>query len=67
MNPVTNSTAVRPPTPAQGSWLGQLSGPERATLFATFGGWALDGMDVMVYSPLAVGRWMAWTSWSTAS
>jgi len=47
MSPVTASPA-NPPT--QGSWLTQLSGPERATLFATFGGWALDGMDVMVYS-----------------
>jgi MFS family permease len=30
--------------------LTQLSPSERSTLFATFGGWALDGMDVMVYS-----------------
>ncbi len=60
MNSVTRSTAVRPPTPTQGSWLGQLSSPERATLFATFGGWALDGMDVMVYSfviPSLIAAW----------
>jgi len=50
MNPVTASPAKPPATAAQGSWLTQLSGSERATLFATFGGWALDGMDVMVYS-----------------
>ena len=49
MNPVTASPA-RPPATTQGSWLTQLSGPERSTLFATFGGWALDGMDVMVYT-----------------
>ena len=50
MNPVANSPVVSPSKSSQGSWLTQLSGPERATLFATFGGWALDGMDVMVYS-----------------
>jgi len=49
MSPVTASPA-NPPATTQGSWLTQLSGPERSTLFATFGGWALDGMDVMVYS-----------------
>jgi MFS family permease len=31
-------------------WLLDLSPRERSTLIATFGGWALDGMDVMVYS-----------------
>jgi MFS family permease len=31
-------------------WIRQLSGPERAAFVATFGGWMLDGMDVMVYS-----------------
>ena len=50
MNPTTTSPAASPTVTAQGSWLTQLSAPERATLFATFGGWALDGMDVMVYS-----------------
>ena len=50
MNPVANSPVVSSSSSSQGSWLTQLSGPERATLFATFGGWALDGMDVMVYS-----------------
>ena len=50
MNPVTTSPSVTPPPPTQGSWLTQLSPPERSTLFATFGGWALDGMDVMVYT-----------------
>ncbi len=34
----------------RGWWLGRLDGEERATLIATFAGWMLDGMDVMVYS-----------------
>ena len=36
--------------PATRSWIRQLSAPERAAFIATFGGWMLDGMDVMVYS-----------------
>ncbi len=56
----TNSRTVSTPSPTQGSWLGQLSGPERATLFATFGGWALDGMDVMVYSFVISALMAAW-------
>lgn len=31
-------------------WLLDLTHAERSTLVATFGGWALDGMDVMIYS-----------------
>jgi MFS family permease len=31
-------------------WLVELSKTERAALFATFAGWMLDGMDVMIYS-----------------
>jgi len=41
-------------------WLLDLSPRERSTLIATFGGWALDGMDVMVYSfviPSLVTMW----------
>ncbi len=41
-------------------WLLDLAPHERSTLFATFGGWALDGMDVMVYSfviPSLVALW----------
>jgi MFS family permease len=34
----------------QGYWLRRLDREERATLIATFAGWMLDGMDVMVYS-----------------
>lgn len=32
------------------AWLTQLDRSERTTLIATFAGWMLDGMDVMVYS-----------------
>ena len=45
---------------ASGSWLSQLSPTERSTMVATFGGWALDGMDVMVYSfviPSLIAAW----------
>jgi MFS family permease len=31
-------------------WITQLNPQERSTLVATFAGWMLDGMDVMVYS-----------------
>jgi MFS family permease len=34
----------------QRNWLSQLNARERTTLVATFSGWMLDGMDVMVYS-----------------
>jgi MFS family permease len=35
---------------ASGWWMRQLSAAERHAFIATFGGWMLDGMDVMVYS-----------------
>ena len=35
---------------ASGWWMRQLTLPERHAFIATFGGWMLDGMDVMVYS-----------------
>ena len=41
-------------------WILALTSDERATLIATFGGWALDGMDVMVYSfviPTLIAAW----------
>lgn len=49
----TNDAARRP-------WIFQLSSLERATLFATFSGWMLDGMDLMVYSfvlPTLIAVW----------
>ncbi len=42
------------------AWISELSPPERSTLVATFGGWGLDGMDVMVYSfviPSLIAAW----------
>jgi len=56
------STTLKPASspPAGGSWLSQLSPKEKSALLATFGGWALDGMDVMVYSfviPSLIAAW----------
>jgi MFS family permease len=42
------------------TWLAELTPAERNTLIATFSGWALDGMDVMVYSfvvPTLIAIW----------
>jgi len=42
------------------SWLGQLSAKERVTMRGCFGGWALDAMDVQLYSlviPTLVAAW----------
>ncbi|MHB8202289.1 MAG: MFS transporter [Desulfomonilaceae bacterium] len=52
----SNSKSCNPPT----FWISELSPTERHTLFATFLGWALDGMDVMVYSfviPSLIAAW----------
>ena len=41
-------------------WLIQLQSGERTTLFATFAGWMLDGMDVMIYTfvmPSLIALW----------
>jgi len=41
-------------------WIFDLTTNERSTLIATFGGWALDGMDAMVYSfviPTLIAAW----------
>ena len=41
-------------------WLASVTPQERSTLVATFGGWMLDGMDVMVYSfviPTLIVQW----------
>jgi MFS family permease len=55
----TNSPATATFT-NQRPWIFDLTGPERSTLVATFAGWALDGMDVMVYSfviPTLIAAW----------
>src|ERR1700747_58527 len=41
-------------------WIFDLTGDERATLIATFGGWALDGRDVMVYSVVFPTLMVTW-------
>jgi MFS family permease len=49
-----------PPAKHQPSWILQLTPQERSTLVATFGGWALDGLDVMAYSfviPSLIAAW----------
>ncbi len=56
----TTSSKQPSPPPTQGVWLTRLSPKEKSTLVATFGGWALDGMDVMVYSfviPSLIAAW----------
>jgi MFS family permease len=47
-------------TSSEQIWIRQLSAPERAAFVATFSGWMLDGMDVMVYSlvlPTLIAAW----------
>lgn len=42
------------------SWYGELSPPERRTFWACFCGWALDAMDVQIYSfviPALIAAW----------
>ncbi len=56
----SGSIEARAPARPAGLWMAQLSAPERSTMVATFGGWALDGMDVMVYSfviPSIIAVW----------
>ena len=48
------------PPPHAPAWILQLTPQERSTLLATFGGWALDGLDLMVYSfviPSLIAAW----------
>jgi MFS family permease len=45
---------------AKKTWLAELTPGERHTLVATFGGWALDGMDLMAYTfvvPSLIATW----------
>jgi len=44
----------------QPAWIFELTPQERSTLIATFGGWALDGLDVMVYSFVIPSLIVAW-------
>ena len=45
---MTGTDATRGET-ARLSWYKELSGPEKRTFWAAFGGWALDAMDVQIY------------------
>jgi MFS family permease len=57
MNPSRN---LQPVPAVVHSWIFDLTTNERATLVATFGGWALDGMDLMIYSfviPTLIALW----------
>jgi MFS family permease len=49
-----------PPRKREPPWIRQLTSQERNTLVATFGGWALDGLDVMVYSFVIPSLIVAW-------
>ncbi len=52
--------SLDPSVQADRVWIFDLTPDERSTLIATFGGWALDGMDVMVYSfviPTLIAAW----------
>jgi len=49
-----------PPATHQPAWILELTPQERGTLIATFGGWALDGLDVMVYSFVIPSLIVAW-------
>lgn len=54
-NPVIETTSS-----SDRLWIFDLTTGERSTLIATFGGWALDGMDVMIYSfviPTLIALW----------
>jgi len=47
---IVDDSSARDSEPQTGLWIGQLSSVERSAFVATFSGWMLDGMDVMVYS-----------------
>ncbi|MDB5367179.1 MAG: major facilitator superfamily 1, partial [Rhodospirillales bacterium] len=43
------------------TWYGELSPPERRTFWACFSGWALDAMDVQIYSFVIPSLITAWS------
>ena len=60
MDTTFNPTTAPAKKQGHAAWFTELSPPERSTFIATFGGWALDGMDVMVYSfviPSLIAAW----------
>ncbi len=55
-----NESSIEASATPEKFWLSQLDTEERSTLIATFSGWMLDGMDVMVYSfvlPSLIAIW----------
>jgi hypothetical protein len=58
MNSTTTDAALtageQPGATGLAAFYGAMSGPERRTFWACFSGWALDGMDFMIY-PLVIG------------
>jgi MFS family permease len=56
---VSEPSTTAPPTRKQ-LWLLQLHSEERSALVATFAGWMLDGMDVMVYSFVLPSLMLLW-------
>ena len=57
---MNSSRDLQPSSAVVQPWILDLTANERATLVATFGGWALDGMDVMIYSfviPTLIAVW----------
>jgi MFS family permease len=60
LTPTSLPRSMPPSPPGKAFWLLDLTRQERATLIATFGGWGLDGMDVMIYSfviPTLMTQW----------
>jgi MFS family permease len=57
---MNSSRDLQPVSAGVRTWIFDLTANERTTLVATFGGWALDGMDVMIYSfviPTLIALW----------
>ena len=55
---MTSSEALQPDKPRL--WLRDLTPVERSTFIATFGGWAVDGLDVTIYTfvmPTLIALW----------
>jgi MFS family permease len=55
-----STLAIPKQTSLRWGWISDLSESEFATMFATFMGWTLDGMDVMVFSfvlPTLIATW----------
>jgi MFS family permease len=56
----TDESAENDSPSSSGSWISGMSRQERSAFVATFSGWMLDGMDVMVYSLVLPALLIAW-------